>query len=142
MAAPATDDPVANFALLPLHSLYLGKKRLRRYMSDHSSNQQSLRRTAVGFNTINAMPTMTTCSAINTVMTHLELAPFSEEEFSMGIQRSLQMSMMRPPNSGGMTDIEEAFEERAAIMEYMGGMTREEAERMAAEDIKQQEAKQ
>jgi len=41
-----------------------------------------------------------------------------------------------------MTDIEEAFEERAAIMEYMGGMTREEAERMAAEDIKQQEAKQ
>lgn len=38
-----------------------------------------------------------------------------------------------------MTDIEEAFEERAAIMEYMAGMTREEAERMAAEDIKQQE---
>ncbi len=40
-----------------------------------------------------------------------------------------------------MIDQDEAFEERAAIMEYMGGMTREEAERMAAEDIKQQEAK-
>lgn len=35
-------------------------------------------------------------------------------------------------------DWDEAFEERAAIMEYMAGMTREQAEEKAREDIAQQ----
>jgi hypothetical protein len=35
-----------------------------------------------------------------------------------------------------MTETEEYFEERAAIMEYDGGLTRAEAERRAREEIK------
>lgn len=35
-------------------------------------------------------------------------------------------------------DWDEAFEERAAIMEYMAGMTREQAEEKAREDIARQ----
>lgn len=35
-------------------------------------------------------------------------------------------------------DWDEAFEERAAIMQYMGGMTREQAEDKAREDIARQ----
>lgn len=35
-------------------------------------------------------------------------------------------------------DLDEAFEERAAIMEYMAGMTREQAEEKAREDIVRQ----
>ena len=39
-----------------------------------------------------------------------------------------------------MIDRNEAFEERAAIMQYDGGMTREEAEARAKADIEKQEA--
>ena len=35
-------------------------------------------------------------------------------------------------------DLKELFEERAAIMEFEGGMTREEAEREARKDLVQQ----
>ena len=34
-----------------------------------------------------------------------------------------------------MTDMNELFEERAAILEYMGNMTRAEAERLAQEQM-------
>ena len=37
-----------------------------------------------------------------------------------------------------MIDWDEAFEERAAIMEYMAGMTREQAEEKAREDMARQ----
>ena len=34
-----------------------------------------------------------------------------------------------------MSDEQEYFEERAAVRQYMGGFSREEAERMAREDL-------
>lgn len=43
---------------------------------------------------------------------------------------------------GRVIDKQEAFEERAGIMEYDGGMSREEAEARAKADVEKQEAAQ
>jgi hypothetical protein len=45
------------------------------------------------------------------------------------------------PFKAADADRRDAFEERAAIMEYEGGMSRAEAERRAAEDCAKQNAK-
>lgn len=40
-----------------------------------------------------------------------------------------------------MTDEQEFYEERAAIREYLGGFSREEAERLAREEMEQEKTK-
>jgi hypothetical protein len=101
-APPPPEDPNGNFAINPLHTLYLGKKRLRNFISN--SARPTSTRSMVGENTISPLPAMTTSCTINAVMHHLELRPFTKEEFNMAIQSALQSSSRGRGSGDGLTD--------------------------------------